>query len=73
MIRNNMNLQPGGLSNHQLPTDLNITQQHYTEEVEEEEVEQMNMTQTSDTSSETTTNQNSSISLSKNIIKKQEN
>jgi hypothetical protein len=48
MSRNNMNLRPGGLSNHQMPTGSNITQQQYTEEEEEEEekIEQMNMTQT---------------------------
>jgi ATP-dependent Lon protease len=67
-MRNNLNLQPGGLSNQRCQICSNNTQQHYIEDENKEE--EMNTTCMSDTNPETTTNQNTEISLLRKIIQK---
>jgi hypothetical protein len=67
-MRNNLNLQPGGLSNQRPQISSNNTQQHYIEdENKEEEVNLVNMP---NTYSEVTTNQNTEISSPRKIIQK---
>jgi hypothetical protein len=67
-MRNNLNLQHGGLSNQRPQISSNNTQQHYIEdEIKEED---MNLVYMSDTYPEATTNKNTEISSPRKIVPK---
>jgi hypothetical protein len=67
-MRNNLNLQPGGLSNQKPQISSNNKQKHYIEYENKEE--EMNLVYMSDTYPEATTNQNTEISSPRKIIQK---
>jgi mevalonate kinase len=67
-MRNNLNLQPGGLSHQRPQISSNNTQQHYIEDENKEE--EMNLVYMSDTYPEATTNQNTEIISPRKIIQK---